>query len=634
MNDMMNGEGLCCADLKDPKFNSLRALLQQCLMEHFSAAHQRFAGWAALDRSLKALKKRGKQATTARTGGVDQGHEAHTSGFAGKNQRLDETQRGLNYIDDINIPLGYFVLDTLEAQMDDIFFQRDEVWQFGAVNPDEAPLAKKFGAKIRAAGNLFGHQTELKTTLHCALKYNEGWTVPSWRTHYQTEYGVHLDAKSGKRAKTTRDVLRMEGCALSNISPYRMIRDPLCAPDKPEDMRFLGSWKPISKLDLARKYKIDPDILSAVDWMWPATLSTGLRDGYAGLFSTANMGNYMTIVADLYIDLVPSEHGLSPSDSPEVWHFAMAGYDQLLRGRKADIPNGKYPYRSLVPNGDGADTNPVGIMELIKDMIAMYNWLHAVRMAAVRNDISGDYLINERLVNVDDLKQRDPYRGGNVIRLARTAWMMPNAMQQAITRLAFTHDTKDYSRDAEALFANIKIISSIVDPISGIGDNPSSRRTAEEINRVVANASKRIKKLAGRVHDTWLRPLGVDVALYTQANSEATVKVQDSAGAWEEVNWYDLMIPVEATVGDGYIMKDPSALAGSWQTLFGIIQQNPGMLGMFKVVKMMEAMGDALGIPNLGDFISPEGVAAANAAIQMQNGAGGAQPGAPAAAAA
>lgn len=591
------------ADLCQDRFSSLRELIEQCFSSHFSTAHERFASWAALDRSLKALKKREK------------------GKGKGRHSRLDETQKGSDYIDDINIPLGYFVLDTLEAQMHDIFFQRDEIWQFGAVNPEEAPMAEKLGAKVRAAGNLFQAQTELKNTLHCALKYNEGWTVPLWRTEHQKQFGRNAEGE-----RTEESVLKMEGCGLMNVSPYRIIRDPIVPPDKVSEMRFIGSWRPISKLDLSRAYDIPVSKLGDAKWMWPQTLDTHAT--YVSMFSASMMDNFVTIVADLYIDLVPKEHGLGPSEKPEVWHIVLAGYDKLLKAKPAKIPTGKYPYYSCVPSGDGADANPVGIMELIKDMIAMYNWLHAVRMAAVRNDISGDYLVNERLVRVEDLEQRDPYRGGNIIRVARTAWQLPNAMDQAIKRLQFSHDTKDYSKDAAALFENIKIISSIVDPISGIEDNPSSRRTAEEINRVVANASKRIKKLAGRLHDTWLRPLGVAVALYTQAFSEATVKVQNSKGEWEEVAWYELLVPVEATVGDGYIMQDPQARAESWQLLLGYIQQNPQVMGMFKIVKLLEELGRAIGIPNLADFISDEGVAAATAAAELaaqgMGGGGGA----------
>jgi hypothetical protein len=593
------------AELCGERFNKLRGLIEQCFTIHFSTAHERFEKWVGLDRSLKALKKREKD-------------DKENNRRRGDNRKLDETQRGLDYIDDITIPLGYFVLDTLEANMHDIFFNRDEIWQYGAVNPEEMPLVEKMGAKRRAADILFNTETELKNTIHCALKYNEGWTVPQWQEHYQTQYGRNDEGK-----KTEARVLKMEGVAFKNVSPYRIIRDPMVAPDDVKSMRFIGSWAPISRLDLSRVSGIEADKLNDARWMWPTEVDYSRT--YHHLFATAMMDNFMTIKADLYIDLIPKDYNLSPSCDPEVWHFSLAGYDKIFRARKAKQPVDKYPYYSLVPSGDGADANPVGVMELIKDMIAMYNWLHSVRMAAVRQDLSGDYLVNEKLIRIEDLQQRDPYRGGNVIRLARQAWQNPNAMSNAIQRLQFSHDTKNYSADAQALFENIKIISSIVDPVSGIGDNPSSRRTAEEINRVVANASKRIKKLAGRLHATWLKPLGIAALLLTQANSKAKVTVRNAKGDWVEVEWYDILVPVETTVGDGYIMQDPAQLAQSWQTLLGYIHQSPQMLGMFKMTKMLEELGRAIGIPNMANFISPAGVAAAQAAAELaQSGGGGA----------
>lgn len=581
------------------KYKDLYAYLQQCMLAHFSEASSRFEGWAALDRSLKALKKRRK-----------------TSG-KGENERLDETGSGLGYVDDINIPLGYFILDTLEAQFHEIFFERDTIWSLTAVNSEERPLVDKFDAKLRAMGKLFNHSVELKNAIHCALKYNQAWVSPSWKRKHQKRY--ERDSQGRKKEK---DVIRMEGVELTNISPYRMILDPMVPPDKVNDMRFIGSWKPWSRNDIHRAYGVPMEKLEAFEWMW-APLSD-LRGFYGSLFTATRLDNFITTVADLYADIVPCEVGLGEGREPEVWHFVLAGYDVILKAEPANVIVGKYPYFSLVPTGDGADTRPVGIMELIKDMIAIYNWLYSSRMAAVRQDLSGDYVINERLVRVEDLENRDPYRGGNVIRLARAAWMVPNAMQQAIQRLQFSHDTKDYSRDAAQLFENIKIISGVYDALSGVYDSPSSRRTAEEISRVVTNASKRIKKLAGRMRDTWLKPLGEAIVVYTQALSEAQVRVQGNDGRWYDVDWSELLVPVEINVGDGFIMQDPQSLAQSWQLLLEFIRMNPELSMVFKKVKMLEELGRVIGIPNLRDYLSSDGIAAYTAMVAEQAAGAGA----------
>jgi hypothetical protein len=585
----------------------LRDLLQSLLTSHFTNAAPRFERWANIDRALKAYKQRSKEENNQTTTGVSQ-------------QRLDASKQGNDFIDDIHIPLLNFVCEMYNAQLADILFSRARIHELSARKGVLGEVAERLNEWLDAADRIFGNTEQLMVTLKHASKYNQGWTALSW----EKRTTKRVDMTDGG-SRYVKDHVQMEGVKFSAISPYRMILDPNVAPDNVPAMRFIGFLEPASGMDLLREYGEELDLSEATPaWLWP---NAPQQDAYLRRIFPTVPGNDQYTRVELYVDLVPKKYGLSDNTKPEVWHFVMIGYDKILVAEPANVPVGKYPFESAVPHGDGIDTNPVGTIELVQDMCAEYTWLHSSRMAAVRNDLSGTLLVNERLVNLQDVYDIDPHRGGNIVRYTDLATMMPGSAKEALVQLQFSHDTKNYSSDAAQLFEMIKVISGIVDMISGVTNDPSSRRTAEEIARATDNASKRFRLIASRLHYKWLKNLGERALLITQMMAENDIEITSRTGEQVTLKWRDIVIPLDINIGSGYMMRDPQQVARSWQGIISMIMQNDDLRRIFKLVSVTEEYGNATGIPNLRDYIDPAGAAAVVADQRAPQGAPGANSG-------
>lgn len=590
----------------------LRDLLQRLLQSHFAHAQVRFDRWANIDRALKAYKKRLKDQEDERVVGSAQ-------------TRLDPSRAGNDFIDDIHIPLLNFVCEMYNAQLADILFSRARIHELSAREGVLGEVAEKLNEWLDAADRTFGNTEQLMVNLKHASKYNQAWTALSWDRRTTKRVDKNADGE-----RYVKDHVQMEGVKFTAISPFRMIYDPNKAPDNVEGMRFIGFMEPANGLDLVRQYGDAIDLTDAPPtWLWP---NKAMQDAYLRRIFPTVPGNDEYTRVELYVDLIPSKYGLSETTTPEVWHFVMIGYDKVLEAEAANVPVGKYPFESAVPHGDGIDTDPIGTVELVQDMCAEYTFLHTSRMAAVRNDLSGTLLVNERLVRAEDVEAIDPHRGGNIVRFTDLAMMMPGASKEALVQLQFSHDTRNYSNDAAQLFEMIKIISGIVDMISGVTNDPSSRRTAEEIARATDNASKRFRLIASRLHYKWLKSLGERALLVTQMMASNDINITSRTGEEVTLRWSDIVVPLDITIGSGYMMRDPQQIARSWQSVINMVMQNDDLRRIFKLVSLTEEYGNAVGITNLRDYIDVAGAAAVRA-DQLAPQSGGNSPAMPAAAA-
>lgn len=592
--------------LKLSENKELVGYLQSLISESLSMRLRRLTEWNKLDRAIKGYKDRSKSPDAKDSRYLDRP-------YTGPNGRLDETQAGQDYIDDVNIPLLFFMLDTLTAQLSKIFFSKDVIWSYDGRTGDDLDGAKKLTEAVRTAGQLFQNTVELKYTLRNAIKYSQGYIMKAWKECREKSYGVF----NGE--KTVKTKLVMAGVDLTSISPYRMIVDPAVPPDRLDRMRFCGHWRLESKHDIYAKYGVEINNLADKDWLFVPTQKT---DSFLQLFGLTDLENGITTVADLYVDLIPARFGLSDSKVPEVWHFVLCGYDKVLKAKKAQLPAGKFPYMSLVLDGDGYDLDPISRLDLVKDMQALYNWLHNSRMYAIRKELDGDYIVDPLKVDMRDLEQaRRKGRPSNVIRLAQGAWGMPNATKDAVYRLQSSNDTKNYAGDSQLLMDNMKIISGAVDPLSGIADSPASRRTAEEIASVKQSAGERIMFLGGIMHDSFMLPLGYRVAKYTQEFLESSVLLRLTTKRDEpltEVPWQEMMVDFDTVVGSGYLSMDPTEKVGSWQMLLNIVMSKPELMMMFNLVDVIKDLGESAGIKNMDKYISQAGISAVKA-MAMDN---------------
>jgi hypothetical protein len=567
----------------------LQDLIQQVCVSSQSGRTQRFKEWAKLDRSIKAIKDRKENGTSK-----------HKKG------RLDETKYGQDYDGDTNIPLLFFIEDTMASQFSKIFFARDTIFTGEGRTQDDQEGTKKLSAAVRAAGQRFKNAKALKDWFKNGIRYGESVVALMWDSFTETKYLMD----NGMKAKTTQKTL--SGVKYQNIHPSRFLRDPAVPIDEFETGRWAGHWAPMSRLDIKRNFRVDLDPNAPWNWLFQnlGSENTGLHE----ILGLNFLDNQMAIVVDFYIDVIPADYDLSKETEPEVWHIVCAGYDQILIAEKANIPEGKYPYQTMAPDGDGFDLEPLSRLDITKDMQAIYNWLFNSRRYAVSRELDGDYLVDPSKVNMKDIEEaKQSRRPSNVIRLTEAAYGMPGATKDGLTRITSSNDTKNYASDQQQIFESIKIVTGAVDPISGIAENPSSRRTAEEIASVRQAAGDRVQNMAGKIHDSAMAPLGRKTFKYTEALLDHDIMVrltEDRQAPQELVTPEDILVDYDVIVGDGYLSLDYTQLAASWDKFVGMLFTNPTLMAGFNLMAVMRRWLEVNGIRDADQYISKQGVTA------------------------
>jgi hypothetical protein len=583
----------------------LRTLLQQIAVSAFNGRSDQVNEWLKMDRSLKAYKDRRLSDHTNPNGTGDRDV---------RGGRLDETQQGENYLDDLNVPVIFLLLDTLEAQFNKQFFTRDTVWTYTGRTGEAEEGAHLLTNIIRAGMDSFQNVEELLRFVRNGLKYGVGITSLNWDTVQEPVYSVHNGAKVKINKK------RLSGVSLTNLSPYRMIRDQAVPWDRIDNMRFLGSWRPIAKYDILRRYGVEITEAESYNWLF-TPLDNSISWGE--LFGLGVLDNAMTLEADLYIDLVPADYGIGESTVPQVWHIVLAGWDRILLCEPANLPVGKYPYRTWVPDGDGFDLRPLNRLDIVKDMQALFNWLFNSHLWAIRVGLDGNLVVDPAIIDMQTIEQRNKNRRGNTFLVNEEFWGIPGMVQQGIYQLPTNNSTAGHMEFGSQVIELMKLVVGTTDPIIG-EDSPSSRRTAEEIASTTQAAGARMLLLFNRFHHSFLRPLGYDVAKYTQDLLDHTCFVElapaDKQSYETEVAWQDLLVDFKTIVGDNFISTDPQAKINSWNTTIQTIFQNPQLMASFNLASILLKWMKEMGITDAEQYLSTVGLATtkANAIAQVQ----------------
>ena len=571
--------------------SKLQELIQEISTCSFPYDH--FTELVKIDRAVKGLKDR------AKTG------------------KLDSSQAGEGYLDDVNVPIAFLILDTLTAQMADIFFDRSNIFTYLGVTSDDMKGAEKATLAVNAGLRKLGSVKDMKTAMRNGFKHGYSINLLHWDSLVNNKVTTFddNDGQGPQRGYVPTKVL--SGCKVSSIPVYQAILDRSVPPDRIQKGRWCGHWEKMSRNDIIRNYGVT---LDDMDWSWLFAHSNNIS-GLADLFELNNMGNKNTIVAHLYVDIIPSEYGLK-GDEPEVWYLVLAGRDRILKANRVRLPIDKYPYYTAVPDGDGYDPDPISRIALVLDLIAEYNWLHNSHMYAVRKGLDADLVVDPSLIDMTTVENRDADRKRNVFLVAEGAQGLPGAVREGLFVIPNTNDTDGYAQESGLILDTIKVISGATDPLIGSGDNPSSRRTAEEIASTKKSASQRLLQVAGNLHDGFMLPLGTAALAYTQHYLDHDVFLRLTKDPLEEptsISPPDLEGMFDTEVGDEFLTLDKTAIVNSWQTLISTIFQNPNLIQSFNLVEVLSEFGKAMGIKDIKRFISQAGTAAVKTQAVEQN---------------
>lgn len=526
----------------------------------------------------------------------------------------------------IIFPYSYSNLESLLTYMTMAFFQ-DPIFQYEGVEPDDTVGAMLMEQVIR----LHCIKTKVPLALHTAFRdafaYGIGVGMPGWVKWFgRRPIKSKIVTQSELGESTTTDVqyvddLVFEGNDLSNIDPYLWLPDPSVSSDKIQDGEFLGWVDRDNYMNMLSEESNSGNTIFNVKYLKGKTdkrssLATdeSMRE-YKFSGSTKSMRQGMTATTNpvdninMYINLIPKEWELGPSEYPEKWFFRLSADDVITRCEPANHYHGLYPMAVASPEYDGYSITPIGRLEVLKGLQGVLDWLFNSHIANVRKSINDMLVVDPYLVNIKDLEDPSP---GKLIRLRRPAW--GHGVKDVVAQLAVNDITRLNVSDSVYITQWMDRISGADQSMAGtMRQSGPERLTKGEFQGTRSSAVSRLQMIAMIIGYQFMQDVGTMFAVHVQQymTKDTFVKI---SGRYEEqlkgqfgpnairarVSPLDMAINYDLIVRDGSIPG--GNFSEAWIQLFNIIADQPELYQTFDLTRIFTYIASELGARNVEDF--------------------------------
>ncbi len=525
----------------------------------------------------------------------------------------------------INIvfPYTYSMLEALLTYLSMAFFQ-DPMFQYEGVEDDDTVGAMLMELIIRLHCIKNKVPLAIHTSLRDSLSYGVGIVIPEWRRQYgkkAIKASVILESELGTETQNHTqfiESLLFEGNALSNIDPYMWLPDPSVSSDNIQKGEFIGWVDRNSYLNLLSKeaqpdstyfnvkylkLKKDKRSTLALDQSDRQTRHGGSTDVSRVLSDTISPVDTI----NMYINLIPKEWKLSPSEYPEKWYFELASDDIIISCEKASHNHGMYPISVASPEYDGYSITPIGRMEVLYGLQHTLDFLFNSHIENVRKAINDMLIVDPYLVNIEDLKDPKP---GKLIRLRRPAW--GRGVDKVVQQLQVNDITRLNISDSAYITQWMDRISGADQSMQGaLRMTGPERLTGAEFKGTRGSAISRLQRIAMIIGMQSMQDVGTMFAVHTQQymSQDTYVKIvgQNSDRLLSifgkdrvHVSPMDMAINYDLIVRDGSIPG--GSFSSSWIELFKVIGTTPELLQQFDVTRIFMYIAQQLGAKNVEDF--------------------------------
>jgi len=525
----------------------------------------------------------------------------------------------------IIFPYSYSNLESLLTYMSMAFIQ-DPIFQYEGVEPDDTIGAILMELIIR----LHCYKTKVPLALHTvfrdAFAYGIGIGMPGWVRRYgRRPIKTSIITESGLGVSQSNDVeyvedLIFEGNDLTNIDPYLWLPDPSVSSDKIQEGEFVGWIDRDNYMNMLSEEASNTNVFNVrylrakTDKRSSLAVDESMREHKFG-GSSKSMRQGMTSTTNpvdninMYINLIPSEWGLGPSEYPEKWFFRLSADDIITRCERANHYHGMYPMAVASPEYDGYSITPIGRLEVLKGLQKTLDWLFNSHVANVRKSLNDMLVVDPYLVNINDLKDPEP---GKLIRLRRPAW--GHGVKDVVAQLAVNDITRSNVADSAFITQWMDRISGADQSMAGvIRQTGPDRLTKGEFQGTRTSAISRLQMIATIISYQFMQDIGTMFAVHTQQymSKATTVKI---TGRYEEqlkaqfgsnatrarVSPLDLAISYDLIIRDGSIPG--GNFSDAWIQLFDIIAKQPELHQTFDITRMFTYIATQLGAKNVEDF--------------------------------
>lgn len=521
-------------------------------------------------------------------------------------------------IPEFKFPEAFTQIDTIKTYIKSVLFAQSPMFHIQGVESDDVSSAELIETVIDYQIRNMDVRKVLNTLIQDALLYNIGIIRNEWTE----EWGwVQIDDPTFGIIRDFRKVY--QGNRASNIEPYNYFPDPRVIASNVNEGEFVGftydkSFNDLYKYSAVGQFfnieYVKEEYASIIDGRirHNSNVSSILYNNKGESIQGASIyGEQVTgdgdnkdrvEMAQIEIELVPSQYGISDNNIPEKWIFTIANRDTIVQAEQYSCQHGKFSAIPLVPYNDGHSFISKGLISRVEAYQEGESWLFNSHLQNVVRILNNNLVVDPELINVADISYSRP---GNIIRTNPGNSGIP--VSQGIMQLQVQDVTGTHMIDIESM-------RGIVQKITGANDNfmgtaTASRKTATEVRAMNGMAGTKLSELTADIYAYCIKPWVEQMVANTQQYmNEALVlriagKSNINSNKPVQISREDIQGKFDYIMPDITNPPDRMAELALWKEFFMGIAQSPELMQTFDIVQVFMEMAKKANIKNVKDFI-------------------------------
>lgn len=532
--------------------------------------------------------------------------------------RKNERRMGTPKYTTLMIPYSYAMLMSAHTYWTSVFFARNPVHQFTGRHGEGE-------MQIQAVEALMSYQVEVGQMmapyyiwLYDSGKYGHGVLGQYWCAE-KIAYGSIVEIE-GEMYQTTQEVDGYQGNRVYNCSPYDFWHDPRVPMTFFQRGEFCIARKRLSWADILARvrqgYFINDQLIKDhIGSDKGATEGSGqlVRPDFAqhqfedfdGTRKETTKHPSGCSFLEFYINLIPSEWGIGPSDRSQIWCITMTEDQGLIVGcSPLGYIHGQFPFDILEPEIEGYGIFNRGIPEVIDGIQRTMDWLLNTHFFNVRTSLNNQFIVDPSKLVVKDVQNSGP---GFIWRLRPEAY--GTDINKMFAQVPVQDVTRGHVGDLQTMLGIGERTLGVNDQIMGVLSG-TGRKTATEVRTSTGFGVNRMKTITEYMSAVGFGPHAQKMVQTSQQLYDAKMKLRivgDAAidagqkffqvGPEDIAGFYDF-VPV-----DGTLPVDRMAQATLWKEIFaGLRNMPPQIIASYDWAKMFGWMATLGGLKNIHQF--------------------------------
>lgn len=382
-------------------------------------------------------------------------------------------------------------------------------------------------------------------------------------------------------------------CKMELVSPYDFCCDPSVPLWKLQEGRYAGHRTKIPWVTLETRSKLDRDnpafvLPSAVAELKkkktkgatssiPQTISTSGSTRSDAMISRTHhermrMNNPLANEAvnkddagtiecvEMWVRLVPKEHGIHSGTTPTVFQFLVAAGDVVLAVNESTYQHGGYPYTVGEPRPSGHNQFSPGFALLLKGLQDHVDYLKNRHQEALQRTIGNVFIVDPTAVDVDEFL--DPEREGMIIPLTPSA--NGRKISEVIQQVAIKDMTENFQPEMESFVRYSETVSGATAQMQGAGGDADSATEFAGTQQMAAgrmSAVARLLSVGGIVPQT--RQFVANFQQFLDQNQKLRYQPEGFAGPPELRNQAFLEVGPDTIQGEFDFIAHDGTLPGT-----------------------------------------------------------------------